>query len=580
MNTNSTIDPTSGDSTMGDSTMGDPTTNKCALLSVYDKTGLVELAHVLIRHGFCLVASAGTNDYLQEHNIPVREIRDITGHPPLLKGRIKTLHPSIYTGILSTEDKEDMRDREGHNFLLFDLVVVRPYPFEEHALKSKSHDELLEYIDIGGISLIRAAAKNYKRVGIITHAKQYQTLIDQLETTGQLDDGTRQSFAAAAYMLTSQYDASIAQYFSDRIQSQAHTTKADALVPKTPMLQHQQLSLVKQYDLRYGENPHQNAALYNPINATATFDQKYKKLSGKDLSYNNILDLTHAVSGITHIENQCSLSTQAYVCVGVKHQNICGACVQHEHPKNVLAQCIQCDPVSIFGGILVSNFEIGYDEATIVKNIFLEIIVAPSFSQEALNILKRKKKLILIEYHSNTENSHKHRTDTTVTRHQKHTTLIPIRGTLSYLIQDTNTHVLQKDALQCVTKTPASERETELLLFATAVCSHVKSNAIVLAAYKNSCYSVIGVGSGQMNRIAAVQQACTQAQKSHSDLIEGAVMSSDAFFPMDDSVSYAGDRGIRAVLQPGGSIRDKDSIAACNERGMAMLMSGIRYFLH
>jgi phosphoribosylaminoimidazolecarboxamide formyltransferase/IMP cyclohydrolase len=509
---------------------------RLALLSVSDKTGLIELTQQLVQEfQFDLISSGGTAKALQSAGLPVTKVSDYTGSPEILGGRVKTLHPKIHGGILARRDlPEHLADLERQDIRPLDLVVVNLYPFEQTIAKPDvTMVEAVEQIDIGGPAMIRATAKNFAHTVILSNPSQYSDYLQVLREQGEIPLTLRQTLAGAAFALTQSYDRAIAAYFANLENQSPPTFDLTGTVLQT---------------LRYGENPHQSATWYQ-TGRQATGWASAEKLQGKELSYNNLVDLEAARRLITEFD-----ATEPAAAI-LKHTNPCGVAL-----GNTLAQAYekawQADSVSAFGGIVALNQTIDGETAQALTQTFLECIVAPGCSEEAQAILGKKSNLRLLIL-----------PDLKTGPVQ---TVKAIAG--GFLTQASDDRVENPNDWQVVTeKQPTSEQLAELL-FAWKVSKHVKSNAIVVT--KN--LRTLGVGAGQMNRVGSVEIALKQAGEES----QGAFLASDGFFPFDDSVKTAAAAGITAIVQPGGSLRDKDSIAAANELGLVMVFTGIRHFLH
>ncbi len=499
-----------------------------ALISVYNKHKIEKIASLLIKYGIKIYSTGGTAKYLKEQMIPITEIEEVTGYPSILGGRVKTLHPKIFGGILARRNHDaDEKDVKEYSLPLIDMIIVDLYPFEETVASGAPESEVIEKIDIGGISLIRAAAKNYYHSWIISHKNQYDEVIEILEKhQGYTDKEIRKRFAIEAFNVSSHYDTQIYNYFNNN--------------PFNAFKQ----SILQSKHLRYGENPHQKGVFFGK------FQNLFAQLHGKEISYNNILDIDAAVNLIVDFLEKPTIAI-------LKHNNACGLATR-EDLKEAWKDALAGDPVSAFGGIIVSNREITKDVAEEMHKIFFEVVIAPSYSNAALEILKQKKNRIILVQKSYDLPSYVFRT--------------ALNGVL-FQEKDTKTETA-KD-LKTVTKRAPSETEIEDLLFANKIVKHTKSNAIVLVKNKQ----LIGSGTGQTSRVDALKQAIAKAKAFGFDL-KGAVMASDAFFPFKDSVEIAHAEGITAVIQPGGSIRDQESIDFCDEHGMAMVFTGIRHFKH
>lgn len=500
---------------------------KNALVSVYYKDGLDELVKLLHEQNVKLFSTGGTQKFIESLSVPVTPVESLTAYPSILGGRVKTLHPKVFGGILSRRDnQDDDKQLADYDIPEIDLVIVDLYPFEETVLNGGTEPEIIEKIDIGGISLIRAAAKNFRDVLIVSNREQYEETIQILkENKAETSLEQRKAFAMKAFDVSSHYDTAIYQYFAGEEQD---TFK---------------LSMPGRKTLRYGENPHQKGMFYGDVDGF--FDQ----LHGKEISYNNLLDIDAAVNLI----NEFSDTT---FCV-LKHNNACGV-ASRDSLVNAWNDALAGDPVSAFGGVLITNKEVNRDTAIEVDKIFFEVIIAPAYNEDALEVLKKKKNRIILV--------------------QK-TTDLPswqCRNALNgLLVQDKDAKTEEKNDLQIATEKKPSSREVEDMLFANKIVKQSKSNTIVLAKNGQLCAS----GVGQTSRVDALKQAIEKAGSFKFDL-KGAVMASDAFFPFPDCVEIADKAGITAVIQPGGSIRDKDSIDFCNEHQMAMVLTGIRHFKH
>ncbi|RRA99192.1 bifunctional phosphoribosylaminoimidazolecarboxamide formyltransferase/IMP cyclohydrolase [Larkinella rosea] len=501
-------------------------TIQSALISVYYKDGLEPLVRLLHQNGVLLYSTGGTQTFIEQLGIPVTAVEDITGYPSIFGGRVKTLHPVVFGGILYRRNlAEDVAQASRHDINPIDLVVVDLYPFEETVASGASDEDIIEKIDIGGISLIRAAAKNYEDVLIVSSRGQYADVVDLLtEKEGATDLEDRRRFAKEAFAMTSSYDTAIHNYF-------AGSTATDDF-RKLPA-----------QSLRYGENPHQKATFYGDLNAL--FDQ----LNGKELSYNNLVDVDACVSLIDEFTD----TTFAII----KHTNACGVATAPT-AKEAYLNALACDPVSAFGGVIITNATVDLATAEELNKLFMEILIAPAFEEDALSLLSSKKNRILLK-RKPVEFSPK-----------MFKTLL--NGVLE---QDKDSQVETVDQFKTVTEKAPTENELKALEFALKICKHTKSNTIVLA----NDGQLLASGVGQTSRVDALKQAIEKAHTFGFEL-KGAVMASDAFFPFSDCVEIAGEAGISAVVQPGGSIRDKDSIDACNQRGMAMVTTGVRHFKH
>ncbi len=501
---------------------------KSALISVFYKEGLDEIVRTLHKLGVKLYSTGGTFSFINELGIPAEKVEDLTTYPSILGGRVKTLHPSVFGGILARrENSEDLLQLAKYKIPEIDLVIVDLYPFEETLRSTGVEEDIIEKIDIGGISLIRAAAKNYNDVVIVSGREQYpelQSLLSSKEGITSLED--RRLFAAKAFMTSSHYDTAIFKYFN-----------REANIPVF------RESINKSYPLRYGENPHQKGIFYGDP------DEYFDKLHGKELSYNNLLDLDAALSLIDEFSDT--------TFVIIKHNNACGVATRSsatEAWKDALA----CDPVSAYGGVIVTNVTIDDKTATEIDKIFFEIIIAPGFSEGALEILKQKKNRIILLRNENEKNR------------------AGFRSMLNGVLwQEKDNSTESGEQMKPVTKRIPLPSETEDLVFANIICKHSKSNAIVLAKNKQLCAS----GIGQTSRVDALKQSIEKAKAFGFDL-KGSVLASDAFFPFADSVEIAHKAGITAIVQPGGSVRDQESIDYCTANEVAMVLTGVRHFKH
>ena len=499
---------------------------KNALISVFHKDGLGPIVQQLNQLGIEIYSTGGTQKFIEEEGIKVNRVEDLTSYPSILGGRVKTLHPNVFGGILSRRELEsDKEQLNQYNIPEFDLVIVDLYPFEKTVLSGASEQDIIEKIDIGGISLIRAAAKNFKDVLIVSERSQYSEVLSILENgKGDTDLNTRKKFAGKAFNISSHYDTAIFNYFNE-----------DEIVFKQ--------SVVENKTLRYGENPHQKGVFFG--NLSEMFDQ----LHGKELSYNNLLDVDAAVSLISEFEET--------TFIVMKHNNACGIA-----SRNTLVDswkdALEADPVSAFGGVLITNLEVDRTTAEEINKIFFEVIIAPSYSKDALEILKSKKnRVILIQK------------EVILPKSQFRTVL---NGVLS---QDKDLQTDQISDMKTVTTLSPTEDELSDLKFASKVCKHTKSNTIVFVKNKQ----LLSSGVGQTSRVDALKQAITKAKNFNFDL-NGAVMASDAFFPFPDCVEIADNEGVKCVIQPGGSIKDNLSIDYCNNNEMKMVITGYRHFKH
>lgn len=512
---------------------------KRALVSVSDKTGIVEFCRGLAELGVEVISTGGTKNLLAKEGVPVIGISDVTGFPEILDGRVKTLHPAVHSGLLAIRDSEEHQNQMKELGLDYiDLVVVNLYPFQETIAKPDvAYEDAIENIDIGGPTMLRSAAKNHAFVSVVVDAADYGKVLEEIKADGDTTLNTRKALAAKVFRHTASYDALISDYLSQ--------------VNGDPLPERYTVTYEKIQDLRYGENPHQKAAFYRkPLAAQDTLSNA-KQLHGKELSYNNINDANAALQIVKEF-------TEPAV-VAVKHMNPCGVGVGAS-VLEAFEKAYAADPVSIFGGIVAANRIVDEDTANLLKDIFLEIVIAPGFTQEALAVLTKKKNIRLLEM-GNLQAGVDRQSQFVVTS---------IDGGM--IVQENDIHSIQAEDLKVVTDRQPTEEELKQLLFGWKIVKHVKSNAILLA--KNNM--TIGVGAGQMNRVGAAKIAIEQAGAE----AKGSVMASDAFFPMSDTVEAAAKAGITAIIQPGGSIKDEESIAMANQHGIAMVFTGVRHFKH
>lgn len=502
---------------------------KSALISVFDKGGLEPIVKELHKNGVTIYSTGGTQAFIESFDIPVVRVEDLTSYPSILGGRVKTLHPKVFGGILNRRDLDDDQAQIAeYDIPSIDLVIVDLYPFEDTVASGADHGAIIEKIDIGGISLIRAAAKNYKDVVIIPSKNQYGRFLEIISAnncTTSMDD--RKAFARDAFNVSSHYDTHIFNYFND----------GEEEVFKQSIQNHQVL--------RYGENPHQKGIFHGEM------DELFEKLNGKELSYNNLLDVDAAVNLMAEFKND------GPTFAILKHNNACGLATRNTIKEAYLA-ALAGDPVSAFGGILISNTEIDVATATEISSLFCEVVIAPSYADEALDILKQKQnRIVLIQK------------EIELPKRQFRTIL---NGVLE---QDKDLITEDASYLESKTNEKPTDAEVQDLIFANKLVKHTKSNTIVLAKGGQ----LLASGTGQTSRVDALRQAIQKAQSFEFDL-NGAVMASDAFFPFPDCVEIAHEAGIHAVIQPGGSIKDQLSIDFCNENGMAMVFTGNRHFKH
>jgi phosphoribosylaminoimidazolecarboxamide formyltransferase/IMP cyclohydrolase len=506
--------------------MNQPKQIKNALISVFNKDGLEALAKQLNELNINIYSTGGTEKFISNLNITVTKVEDITGFPSILAGRVKTLHPNIFGGILSRRNNDsDQKELEEYQIQQFDLIVVDLYPFEKTVKEDNSHQEIIEKIDIGGISLIRAAAKNFNDVLVVSSKNQYSKTLEILKNqSGITSIELRKEFASEAFNISSHYDTAIFNYLND-----------EQAVFKE--------SFVKHKELRYGENPHQKGIFFGNI------DEIFEQISGKELSYNNLLDVDAAVNLISEF-NETTF-------VVLKHNNACGIA---SRPKLLDAwkDALMGDPVSAFGGVLITNKEIDIETAQEINKLFYEVLIAPSFSKESIELLKIKKNRVLLKQKK-----------LSLPKEQYRTALNGVLFQSKDMITDSQL------IMEMVTEKKPTELEIEDLIFASKVCKHTKSNTIVFAKNKQ----LISSGVGQTSRVDALKQAVEKAKIFNLDL-KGSVMASDAFFPFPDCVELADKAGISSVIQPGGSIKDNLSIEYCNQNSMAMVMTKTRHFKH
>ncbi|MFK8265767.1 bifunctional phosphoribosylaminoimidazolecarboxamide formyltransferase/IMP cyclohydrolase [Capnocytophaga cynodegmi] len=503
---------------------------KSALISVFDKTGLEPIIHKMNSLGITIYSTGGTESFIKNLGVDVIPVETVTEYPSIFGGRVKTLHPKIFGGILNRQDNDsDVSEMIQYAIPQLDIVIVDLYPFEKTVASGAIESDIIEKIDIGGISLIRAAAKNFKDVLCVSSVEQYPDLLDILvNSQGKTTLEQRKNFAAKAFQVSSHYDTAIFNYFN---QTEEITTL--------------KISENKGQVLRYGENPHQKGYFYG------NFDNLFEKLHGKELSYNNLLDVDAAINLISEFKHDDP--TFAIL----KHNNACGVATR-KNIQEAYAAALAGDPVSAFGGILVSNTKIDSATASDINSLFFEVIIAPTYSDEALEILKEKKnRIILIQKNINLPET-------------------SIRSCLNgYLVQDKDLKTDTAEDIKYVTNQKPNEEALEDLFFASKICKHTKSNTIVLAKNKQ----LLASGTGQTSRVDALRQAIEKAQSFEFDL-SNAVMASDAFFPFPDCVEIADKAGITSVIQPGGSIKDQLTIDYCNEHNMAMVVTGTRHFKH
>ncbi len=513
-----------------------------ALVSVSDKKNLIPFCKELVEQfNYKILSSGGTAKHLMEAKIPVIKVADFTNSPEILGGRVKTLHPKIHGGILAKRtDEGHKKDIEANNLELIDLVVVNLYPFKKTVDQGAKWEDAIENIDIGGPSMIRSAAKNHKDVSVLVDPSQYQNFLEESKK-GELKDSYKAKLALEAFQHTADYDTAISNWIRKE-----RDLQSSKYIESYPLIK----------TLRYGENPHQKAFWYGLSNIGWN---SAEQLQGKDLSYNNLLDLESALSTVLEFgyKEKGELTTDMFASVILKHNNPCGASMSSSASK-AFKNALECDSVSAFGGIVAFNSNVDSHTAIHLKDIFLECVVAPSFDEDALEILKVKKNLRILKL-SKDQLPKKNQTSTK-----------SIMGGL--LVQDTDDSEEKTESWILVTNTNPSNQMNLDLNFAWKICKHVKSNAIVIAKDQKT----IGIGAGQMNRVGAAKIALKAAGKLSSD----AVLASDGFLPFADTVELAHEHGIKAIIQPGGSLRDQESIDMCNSKGISMIFTQKRHFLH
>ena len=531
---------------------------RTALLSVCDKTGIVELAQGLHRLGIRLLSTGGTAQLLSQAGLPVIEVAQWTEFPEMLDGRVKTLHPKIHGGLLARRSlPAHMQALAQHGITAIDLLVVQLYPFEAAVAKADcTLEQAIENIDIGGPAMVRSAAKNWQDVAVLTHADQYPTVLQSLEQEGGLSRALRFALCVAAFNRISQYDAAISDYLSTL--SLVPASKESAAPAPHTFAAHVNNRFIKVQDLRYGENAHQSAALYRDLHPAPGSIVTARQLQGKELSYNNIADADAAW--------QCVQRFSLPACVIIKHANPCGAAIA-QSPLQAYQKALQTDPVSAFGGIIAFNRPLDGVAAQAVAQQFVEVLIAPGFSVEALAAFKSKSSVRLLSIAPPPEGSS--------ARPQGCNALDMKRVSSGLLMQTADDHHLQLRDLRCVTAKAPSAEELQDLHFAWTVAIFVKSNAIVFC--KNGM--TLGVGAGQMSRLDSARIARIKAERAGLSLA-GAVVASDAFFPFRDGLDVVADAGASCIVQPGGSLNDNDVIAAANERGVTMVFTGVRHFRH
>lgn len=514
-----------------------------ALISVSDKTGVVEFAKGLVALGWEILSTSGTMKLLKESGVPVTSVSDVTGFPEICDGRVKTLHPKIHGALLARRDiPEHMKELKDNDIDTIDLVCVNLYPFRETIAKPDvTMEDAVEHIDIGGPSMLRSAAKNWESVTVVCNPADYETILSEIKADGNTTRETRLKLSAKAYTHTAEYDMAISTYM-----------RAQAGLPEKLFLEYD----LKQ-ELRYGENPHQEAKFFASTVKEPFSLATAEQLNGKELSYNNIQDANATLNIAREFDEP--------FCVGVKHMNPCGSATGKTIAE-AWKKAYEADKTSIFGGIVAANREIDLETAQMLKPIFLEIVMAPSFAPDALELLCTKKNLRVLKVDMSKDNT---------VRKQ----YVSMNGGM--LVQDRDINTKPVSAEQCVTEAKPTAEQLADLEFAWKIVKHVKSNAIVVA--KNGM--TYGVGAGQMNRIGSAEIALKQAQATLEEegkdiMTEGLVLASDGFFPFNDCVALAAEYGIKAIVQPGGSIRDEDSVKLADEKGITMLFTGERHFKH
>jgi phosphoribosylaminoimidazolecarboxamide formyltransferase/IMP cyclohydrolase len=512
-----------------------------ALLSVSEKTGIVDFARGLTDLGVEIVSTGGTARTLSDADIAVRSIEDFTGFPEIMDGRVKTLHPRLYAGLLARrDDVEHLRAAAEQGIEPVDLVCVNLYPFEATLARGDaSVEEIVEHIDIGGPTMIRAAAKNHLFAAVVVDPADYERVLGELkESGGHLSPATREHLAASAFATTARYDAAISTWFA--------RTHEGTFPP------HRRDAYEKVSDLRYGENPHQHAAFYARVGSPPHLLEGVEQLHGKELSFNNLLDLNAARELVEDLSQPA--------CVIVKHNNPCGAATG----ESVLAaytRAFACDPLSAYGGVIALNRRVDAASARALAGQFIEVLLAPGFDADAFALLSEKKNVRLLELPEWPAPSHEVEGK-------------PVIG--GQLVQTRDLVSETREQMRVLTRAQPSEEQWQELLFAWRVCRHVRSNAIVIAR----AGATIGIGAGQMSRVDAVRIAIEKAQAAQPELLRGAVLASDAFFPFADGPELALTAGVSAIIQPGGSVRDEEVVAAAEQAGAAMVATGVRHFRH
>lgn len=512
---------------------------KRALISVSNKTGIVAFTKALSELGYEVVSSSGTAKHLRENGLDVIDVSQITGFPEILDGRVKTLHPKVHGGLLAIRDNpEHLKQLQKNDITPIDIVVINLYPFEETVKRRADLDEIIENIDIGGPAMVRASAKNYRFVVIVTDPKDYGRVLEELIEKGDVSLETRKYLSLKAFRHTAFYDSMIST-----VLSQKFNILED--FPEELSIPFRKLS-----QLRYGENPHQRASLYvNPTEEDGFSVSNWEIFQGKEMSFNNYLDTDSALSLIKEFKEP--------TCVIVKHNNPCGVATG-DTVTQAYEKALKTDPKSAFGGIVAVNREVDGELALKLTQLFLEVVASPNFTEEALEILRTKKNLRLVKVNN-------------FDREVKGRDYRRVSGGM--LIQDRDDKLYQK--LEVVTRTSPTEKQLEDILFAYRVVKHLKSNGVVIVKDKMT----LGIGPGQTSRVDSLETAVKKAKEFGFDL-DGSVLASEAFFPFRDSVDFASEHGIKAIIQPGGSIRDQEVIEACNEHGISMVFTGTRHFKH
>lgn len=505
---------------------------KRALISVSNKDGVVEFAQGLEKLGYEIISTGGTYNIIKAAGIKVSKVAEVTGFPEILDGRVKTLHPKVHGGILARRSKEHLQQLADNQITPIDIVAVNLYPFRETISKAGvSLEEAIENIDIGGPAMVRAAAKNYQDVIVIVKPEYYWPVLKELEIEGNLNSEVRLKLAQEAFSHTASYDSMISTYLANL---------TGQVFPENMVLAGE-----KVYDLRYGENPHQKACFYRSLNPGSGLPDA-RQLNGKELSYNNIVDSEAAWQLVREFDRPA--------CVIIKHTNPCGTAVAGTLDE-AYDRAFSCDPLSAYGGIIALNRRVDLKTAQKIAEPFMEVIIAPGYDEDALERLQQKKNLRLLEMPVTAVGNLLVRS---------------VEG--GFVVQEADRHQLQSKNLEVVTEAQPSPGQIDDMLFAWTIVKHVKSNAIVITRDGMS----VGVGAGQMNRVGSARIAL----EASGEKSEGAVMASDAFFPFKDTVALAAAYGIKAIIQPGGSVRDQESIDECNEHGIAMVFTDIRHFKH